>query len=61
MRRLLRFQRDERAIRENENGAAAFFAVFLHRVVIHEVPEIMSFHAATIHRISGSDSGLYPL
>jgi hypothetical protein len=59
-RRLLRFPLDEGAIRQNENGAAALFVVFWHRLVIGEAQEIRRVHAATIHKILRGDSGSKP-
>jgi hypothetical protein len=55
-RRLLpQFQRDDRAIRQTEDGAA-LSVVFLPRFVIRDLQEIVSFHVATIHRIIARDN-----
>src|SRR5204863_10017138 len=46
-RLLLHLLGRQRAIRKNEDGPTVLFIVFLHRLVIRDVWEIMSFHAAT--------------
>jgi hypothetical protein len=54
-RLLLQFRRDDRAMRQSEDGAAALFVMFLPRFVIRDVQEIVIFHGTMIHKILGRD------
>jgi len=55
-RLLLQFPRDDWAIRQSEDGVIALSIVFLLRLVIHDIPKIVSFHVVMIHRIRARDS-----